>query len=98
MAKSGEEAIVTCKQHPTPIPLLVTDVMMPGISGRELADQLKFLYPAMKLLFMSGYTEDAMLRNGILGPGAAFLGKPFSPQTIARKVREVLDRINNQGK
>ena len=98
VAKSGDEAIAICKQHPTPIPLLLTDVVMPGMSGRELADHLKFLYPAMKLLYTSGYTEDAMLRHGILGPGAAFLGKPFTPQAIARKVRDVLDRTNDQEK
>jgi len=98
VATSGDEAIAICKQHPAPIPLLLTDVVMPGMSGRELADHLKFLYPAMKLLYMSGYTEDSMLRQDILGPGAAFLGKPFTPQAIARKVREVLDTRNDQDK
>jgi PAS domain S-box-containing protein len=97
-ATRGDEAIAICKQHPAPIPLLLTDVVMPGMSGRELADHLKFLYPGMKLLYMSGYTEDAMLRRGILGPEAAFLGKPFTPRAIARKVREVLDHINNHEK
>jgi len=97
-AKSGDEGITLCKQHPAPIPLLLTDVVMPGMSGTDLAKHLKFLYPEMRLLYMSGYTEDVMLRQGILGPGAAFLGKPFTPQAIAHRVREVLDRIDNPAK
>lgn len=91
-ASRADEAIALCKQHPAPIPLLLTDVVMPGMSGRELADHLKFLYPGMKMLYMSGYTDDSLLRRGVLGPEAAFLSKPFTPQAIACKVREVLDR------
>ena len=81
-----------------PIPWLLTDVVMPGMSGRYLADHVKFLYPEMKLLCISGYTDDFLLRRGILGPEAASLGKPFTPQAIARKVREVLDHVNNPEK
>jgi two-component system, cell cycle sensor histidine kinase and response regulator CckA len=91
LATCGDEALALCKQHPAPIPLLLTDLVMPGMGGRELADRLKLLYPDMKLLYMSGYTDDTILRSGTLGRAEAFIGKPFTPQAIARKVRGVLD-------
>ncbi len=98
VATCGDEAIALCKEHATTIPLLLTDLVMPGMSGRELADCLKFLYPDMKLLYMSGYTDDSILRRGTLGVGEAFIGKPFTPQAIARKVRDTLDAGNGQEK
>ncbi len=98
VATCGDEALALCKQHTAPIPLLLTDLVMPGMSGRELADCLKFLYPDMKLLYMSGYTDDSILRRGTLGVAEAFIGKPFTPQAIACKVRSVLDAGNGQGK
>jgi len=98
LATRGDEAIAICRQHPDSIPLLLTDVVMPGMSGRELAESLRFLYPEMKLLYMSGYTDDAILRHGILGPGEAFIGKPFTPHAIARKVRDTLDGSNGHPK
>jgi FixJ family two-component response regulator len=63
---------------------------MPEMSGRQLADRLKEQRPGLKVLFVSGYTDDAIVRHGMLEPGIAFLQKPFTPQTLARKVREVL--------
>jgi len=72
------------------IELLLTDVIMPGMSGRELADQLKSRRPEVRVLFMSGYTDDAVVRHGMLEPGLAYLEKPFRPQSLLRKVRSVL--------
>ena len=69
---------------------MVTDVIMPGMSGAQLAIHLSALRPEMKVLYVSGYTDDTIVRHGVLEPGLAFLQKPFSPKTLARKVGEVL--------
>ncbi len=90
-AQDGKRALQICEDHDGPIHLLVTDVVMPGISGRRLADHLVSLYPKIKVLYTSGYTDDAIVRHGILEPETAFLQKPFTLDTLARKVREVLD-------
>ena len=71
--------------------LLVTDLVMPGMSGRELAERLAARLPGLRTLFMSGYTDDVVMRRGLLGPRMAFLQKPFTLDAIARKVRESLD-------
>ena len=78
-------------QHPEPIQLLLTDVVMPQMSGAELIKQLTATRPKIKALCMSGYTDDAIVRHGVLESGMAFLQKPFTPDSLARKVREVLD-------
>ena len=88
---SPEDALRIGEQHQEPIHLLLTDVVMPRISGRKIAESLAFLRPALKVLYMSGYTDDAVFRNGVLEPGATFIQKPFTPAALARKVREVLD-------
>jgi len=89
-AADGEAALVLAQSFETHIDLLVTDVVMPGMSGRELAAQLKQTRQQTRVLFLSGYTEDAIAQEGGLEPGAAFLQKPFTLQNLARKVREVL--------
>ena len=80
------------KRHsPDPIQLLITDLVMPGMGGRELAEQMTGAQPGLKVLYVSGYTEDAVMRKGELVDGSAFLSKPFTPETLLRKVRSLLD-------
>ena len=90
-ASRGEDALGVVERHDGPIDLLVTDVVMPGMSGRSVAQRLLGLRPGLKVLYLSGYTDDAIVRHGMLEPGIAFLQKPFSADALARKVREVLD-------
>jgi PAS domain S-box-containing protein len=90
-AKHGGDAIELSERHRAPIQLMVTDVVMPQMSGRELAQRLARTRPNMRVLFMSGYTDNAIVRHGVLEPGTAFLSKPFTPDALAAKVREVLD-------
>ena len=74
------------------IHLMLTDIGMPGISGRELATRLSARRPGMAVLYMSGYTDNAVVHHGMLDPGAAFVQKPMAPDVLVRKVRELLDR------
>jgi two-component system cell cycle sensor histidine kinase/response regulator CckA len=90
-AGDGEAAFTVLRQHPGPIHLLLTDVVMPRMSGREVAEKLGMLFPGLKVLYMSGYTNDAAVLKGLLDSGVAFLQKPFTRDSLARKVREVLD-------
>jgi two-component system cell cycle sensor histidine kinase/response regulator CckA len=92
-APTGKDALIIASKRQAPIHLLLTDVVMPEMSGRELAEQFAEFRPASKVLYMSGYTNDAIVRHGILRPGIAYLQKPFSPDALARKVREVLDFV-----
>ena len=91
-ASDGQEALAVAGRHDGAIQLLVTDVVMPGMSGRQLANALCQVRPATRVLFMSGYTDEAVLRHGVIDASPAFLQKPFSPIGLARKVREVLDQ------
>jgi two-component system, cell cycle sensor histidine kinase and response regulator CckA len=89
-AQSPAEAIHISESHPGPIHLMVTDVIMPGMSGSQLATHLSPLRTEMKVLYVSGYTDDTIVHHGFLESGLAFLQKPFSPKMLARKVGEVL--------
>jgi PAS domain S-box-containing protein len=91
-AANGTDALGIALNGAT-IDLLLTDVVMPEMSGRELVDKFAKIRPNTKVLFMSGYTDDAIVRHGVLRPGTAYLQKPFSPDTLARKVRHVLDSL-----
>jgi signal transduction histidine kinase len=92
-AANGEEALRVAQEHAgEKIHLLFTDVVMPHLGGKELADQLKVLRPDIKVLYTSGYTDNAIVHQGVLEPGTYILQKPFSPQSLSQKVREVLDK------
>jgi DNA-binding response OmpR family regulator len=86
-----EEAARVCRERPDAIDLLLTDVMMPEVNGRVLAERLGALAPSMRVLFMSGYSDEAVHRHGMLGESSEFLEKPFTERALVRKVREVLD-------
>ena len=94
-AKSGEEAIRLCRAHAGPIDLLLTDVVMPEISGKEVAERLLELRPAIRVLFMSGYTDEAIVQHGVLDANVEFIQKPFTWVGLTRKVRDVLNRHGN---
>ena len=83
--------MLLCERHEGAIDLMLTDVVMPHMSGPELAKRLAATRPAMKVLCMSGYTDDSVVRHGVLERGVAFLQKPVTPASLTRKVREVLD-------
>src|SRR6266705_1616415 len=91
VAASGRDAERVAEQHDGPIHLLVTDVVMPGMNGREVAQRLAGARAGIQVLYLSGYTDDAIVHHGVLEPGVAFLQKPFTPAVLGRKVREVLD-------
>ena len=93
-ARHGEEALRVAAGHDGPIDLLVTDVVMPYLGGREVAERLCASHPETRVLFLSGYTDDAIVRHGILEAEVAFLQKPFRTAALAHKVREVLDRAD----
>jgi YesN/AraC family two-component response regulator len=89
-ADGGEAGLAEAARHQGRIDLVITDVVMPGMSGRELVKQLALSRPEAKVLYLSGYTEDAIVSDGSIESGTAFLQKPFSLQSLSRKVREVL--------
>jgi CheY-like chemotaxis protein len=89
---NGTEAIAKAQAYGDRIDLLLTDVVMPGMNGSELATQLVLHNPEMKVLFTSGYTEDVISHHGVLAEGVAFIGKPYTLSALARKVREELDK------
>ncbi len=89
-APQPEHALEVCRKNPN-IALLVSDVIMPRVNGREMARRMRELQPHLRVLFISGYTDRAVVENGLLEAGTSFLQKPFSPEALARKVREILD-------
>ena len=91
-ASEGTEALQIAREHPEPIDMLLTDIVMPELNGRELAGRLKAMKPALKVLYMSGFMKETILKYySISITGIPFLQKPFTRETLARKVREVLD-------
>ena len=92
-ASSGHDALDAAGGRGSHIDLLMTDVMMPGMNGCQLAEILLARQPSLRILFMSGYAKDVLATNVGLVPGAAFLGKPFKPKALVTKVREVLDAL-----
>ena len=89
-AENGEVGAQLAESHAGTIDMIITDVVMPGMSGRELARRVTEARPETKVLYLSGYTEEAIAHEGVLDPGTAFLQKPFTLQLLSRKVREVL--------
>jgi DNA-binding NtrC family response regulator len=90
VARNADEALLLCETHRSVIHLLLTDVVMPQMSGADLAKRIASQRPGIKVLCMSGYTDDSVVRHGVLASGMAFLQKPFTPDSLNRKVREVL--------
>jgi len=92
VASEGSDALPLCGEYKKPIHMVLCDVVMPGLGGRELTDHLISLHPEMKVLYMSGYTENAIVHHGILIEGMNYIQKPFAVDGLVRKVREVLDK------
>jgi len=97
-ASNGYDAVRMASSHEGPIHLLITDVVMPGASGQVVAEQIMQQHPEVRVLFVSGYTDDAVIRHGVLHEGVSFLQKPFSPIDLALKVRGVLDAPKENGR
>jgi two-component system cell cycle sensor histidine kinase/response regulator CckA len=96
-AADGEAALQLCREHPGEIDLLLSDVVMPRMSGRELRQRVTMLSPQTRVIFTSGYTDDAVVRHGVFQAESDFLQKPFTVHGLLRKVREVLDRAPAAG-
>jgi signal transduction histidine kinase/ActR/RegA family two-component response regulator len=93
VAATPAEALLVSERHPTRIDLLLTDLVMPKMNGKQVSEKIRFLRPGIRVLFMSGYTDDVILHHGVLEAGVAFLQKPLTPDALTRKVRQVLDAV-----
>jgi len=91
IAKGGEDGLAEFNKQKESISILITDVVMPNMSGKELADKITKIRPDIKVLFISGYTDNAIVHHGILEPGTYFMQKPFTPDQLAKKVRMIFD-------
>ena len=91
IAENSHEALELAARRKEPIHLLLTDVIMPGLNGRQLAEKLILLHPETRILYTSGYTANVIVHRGVLDEGLAFLSKPYTPQSLAAKLRELLD-------
>lgn len=89
VAENGHTALELAALHAGPIDLLITDIVMPGINGKELADRVNAIRPGIKVLYMTGYTDQAIVHRGTLADGAVLLQKPFSLSTLASKLRDI---------
>ena len=96
VAHTGEEALRLSEQHPGPIHLLLTDVVLPRMSGSRLAETLLATRPELRVLYMSGFTESAIVHHGVLQPGTDFIQKPFTPHALAVKLRDVLAGVSSR--
>jgi CheY-like chemotaxis protein len=92
-ARSGKEAVAICELPDQPVDLLMTDVVMPEMGGRELAKRVHALRPRVPILYLSGYVDDALLRSGLLAEESFFLRKPVAPHVLALNVRQILDNM-----
>ncbi|MEI9960895.1 MAG: response regulator [Limisphaerales bacterium] len=91
-AINGQDGLRVAREHKgQPISLIITDVIMPLMNGKVMAEWLKTIYPDIKILFTSGYTDEAIAQHGVFEPDVAFLPKPYTPAALSRKVREMLD-------
>jgi CheY-like chemotaxis protein len=90
-AASGADALGVAREHPGPIQLVLTDVVMPGMSGRQMAAEISVQRPGIRVLYTSGYTDEVIVHHGVLEPGLAFVQKPYTTDGLLQKVREVLD-------
>lgn len=91
---SPDDALSAGQSEVSPIHLMLTDVVMPQMTGPQVAERLQALRPQMKVLYMSGYTDDAIAQHGVLKPGTEFMTKPFTTDTVLRRVRDLLDRAD----
>jgi two-component system cell cycle sensor histidine kinase/response regulator CckA len=97
MARNGSEALLLCEKYADRIDLLITDMVMPSMNGTELADRLSAIRRDIKVLFISGYSDNAIAKHGHLAPDTVFLQKPFHPNELTRRVREMLDSQHRLG-
>jgi CheY-like chemotaxis protein len=95
-AANGADALRVCEAEARPVDLIVTDIVMPEMGGSQLAERIRETQPDARILFTSGYTEDAAVRHSFIDPGEEFIGKPFTPSQLTQKTRDVLDATRTE--